>query len=162
MIGQPPRYALTTPVFRFRALAALSARAPLGGDRETVLACLQLGRLCAGLMPPYNMSRELTVERIEQTKQWVSALAVPTGVRAVTFGIFGALNGFDRSRAALSLADLVKAAAGQLDEGSRAELETLRQELAASTVAHSRHTTSQPNPPQSATHPRPNPHPYQA
>jgi len=160
VIGQPPRYALTTPVFRFRALAALSARAPLGGDRETVLACLQLGRLCAGLLPPYNMSRELTVERIEQTKQWVSALAVPTGVRAVTFGIFGALNGFDRSRAALSLADLVKAAAGQLDEASRAELETLRQELAASTVAHARHTTALQNPPASQSNPNPNPYPY--
>ena len=160
MIGQPPRYALTTPVFRFRALAALSARAPLGGDRETVLACLQLGRLCAGLMPPYNMSRELTVERIEQTRQWVSALAVPTGVRAVTFGIFGALTGFDRSRAALSLADLVKAAAGQLDEASRTELETLRQELAVSMVAHARHTTALQNPPVSLANPNPNPYPY--
>jgi hypothetical protein len=100
------------------------------------------------------MSRELTVERIEQTRQWVSALAVPTGVRAVAFGIFGALNGFDRSRAAISLADLVKAASGQLDEASRSELETLRQELAASTVVHSRHTTQQQNP--SQTHP---PHP---
>ena len=111
-------------------------------------------------MPPYNMSRDLTVARIEQTKQWVSALAVPTGVRAVTFGIFGALNGFDRSRAALSLADLVKAAAGQLDEASRAELETLRQELAASTVAHSRHTTALLNPPVTQANKNPNPYPY--
>ncbi len=160
MIGQLPRYTLTTPVFRFRALAALSARAPLGGDRETVLACLQLGRLCAGLLPPYSMSRELTVERIEQTKQWVSALAVPTGVRALTIGIIGALNAVDRSRAALSLADLMKAAAGQLDEASRLELETLRQELTASTVAHSRHTTALQNPPVTQSNPRPNPYPY--
>lgn len=159
MIGQPPRFTLATPVFRFRALAALTARASLGGDRETVLACLQLGRLCAGLLPPYTMSRELTVERIEHTRQWVSALAVPTGIRAVAFSIFGALNGFDRSRAALALADLVKAAYGQLDEASRFELDTLRQELTASTVAHSRHTTAQQNPttPQSPHHP----HPYQ-
>ncbi len=149
MLGQPPRFTLATPAFRFRALAALTARASLGGDRETVLACLQLGRLCAGLLPPYALSRELTVERIEHTKQWVSALAVPTGIRAVAFSIFGALNGFDRSRAALALADLVKAASGQLDEAARSELEALRQELAASTVVHSRHTTLQqhnPNP----------------
>lgn len=159
MIGQPPRFTLATPVFRFRALAALTARASLGGDRETVLACLQLGRLCAGLLPPYSMSRELTVERIEQTRQWVSALAVPTGIRAVAFSIFGALNGFDRSRAALALADLVKAAYAQLDEASRFELETMRQELISSTVAHARHTTAQqsPTPSQSSPHP----HPYQ-
>lgn len=159
MIGQPPRFTLATPVFRFRALAALTARASLGGDRETVLACLQLGRLCAGLLPPYTMSRELTVERIEHTRQWVSALAVPTGIRAVAFSIFGALNGFDRSRAALALADLVKAAYGQLDEASRFELDTLRQELTASTVAHSRHTTAQQNPTTSQS--PPHPHPYQ-
>ena len=158
MIGQPPRFTLTTPVFRFRALAALTARAPLGGDRETVLACLQLGRLCAGLLPPYTISRELTVERIEQTRQWVSALAMPTGIRAVAFSIFGALNGFDRSRAGLALADLVKAASGQLDEGSRSELETLRNELTASTVAHSRHTTAQQPPVPVQPFPRPNPY----
>jgi len=160
VIGQPPRFTLTTPVFRFRALAALTARSSLGGDRETVLACLQLGRLCAGLLPPYTISRELTVERIEQTRQWVSALAVPTGIRAVAFSIFGALNGFDRSRAGLALADLVKAASGQLDEASRSELETLRQELTASTVAHSRHTTAQQNP--VPAQPLPRPHPFQS
>jgi len=159
VIGQPPRFTLATPVFRFRALAALTARTSLGGDRETVLACMQLGRLCAGLLPPYTMSRELTVERIEQTRQWVSALAVPTGIRAVAFSIFGALNGFDRSRAALALADLVKAAYGQLDEGSRFELDTLKQELTASTVAHARHTTAQQNP--TASQSSPHPHPYQ-
>jgi hypothetical protein len=105
------------------------------------------------------MSRELTVERIEQTRQWVSALAVPTGIRAVAFSIFGALNGFDRSRAALALADLVKAGAGQLDEASRFELETVRQELISSTVAHARHTTAQQNPTPSQSSPYP--HPYQ-
>jgi hypothetical protein len=159
VIGQPPRFTLATPVFRFRSLAALTARSPLGGDRETVLACLQLGRLCAGLLPPYAMSREITVERIEYTRQWVSALAMPTGIRAVAFSIFGALNGFDRSRAALALADLVKAAYGQLDEVSRLELDTLRHELIASTVAHSRHTTAQQSPAPSPS--LPYPHPYQ-
>jgi hypothetical protein len=158
VIGQPPRFTLTTPVFRFRALAALTARSSLGGDRETILACLQLGRLCAGLLPPYALSRELTVDRIEQTRQWVSALAVPTGIRAVAFSIFGALNGFDRSRAALALADLVKAAYGQLDEASRLELDALRQEMISSTVAHTRHTTAQHNPTPSQT--LPHPHPY--
>ena len=65
MIGQPPRYTLATPVFRFRSLAALSGRAALGGDRETLLACLQLGRLCAGIVPPYELTRDVTLERTE-------------------------------------------------------------------------------------------------
>ena len=144
MIGQTPRYTLATPAFRFRALTALSGRASLGGDRETLLAALQLARLCAGILPPYEMSREVTLERIEHTKQWLSALAVPSGVRSTAFGIFGALNGFDQARCAMAFVDLVKAASGQLDETARAELNALIQELSASpTAGHVRHTVTQ-------------------
>ena len=131
MLGQLPRFALAIPVFRFRALTALSGRASLGGDRETLLACLQLGRLCAGILPPYELSRELNQERIDNSKQWLSALAVPSGVRSTAFGIFGALTGHDRARCALAFEDLVKAAAGQLDEASRLELNGLIHELAS-------------------------------
>jgi hypothetical protein len=129
VLGQLPRFALATPVFRFRALTALSGRASLGGDRETLVACLQIGRLCAGILPPYEMSREVTLERTENTKQWLSSLAVPTGIRSMAFGIFGALNGLDRARLPEAFTDLVKAASGQLDEASRAELMALIQEL---------------------------------
>jgi hypothetical protein len=147
VIGQSPRYALATPVFRFRALAALSGRASLGGDRETLLACLQLARLCAGILPPYEMSREVTLERTENTRQWLSALAVPSGIRSTAFGIFGALTGFDRARLADAFLDLVKAASGQLDEASRAELNALLHELSASqTAGHVRHTVTQSQP----------------
>ena len=131
MLGQLPRFALATPVFRFRSLAAAAGRAALGGDRETLLACLQLGRLCAGMLPPYGLSREITLERTENTKQWLSSLAVPSGIRSTAFGIFGGLTGFDGSRLALAFEDLVKAAFAQLDEASRAELNALIQELAA-------------------------------
>jgi len=131
VLGQLPRFALATPVFRFRALTALSGRASLGGDRETLLACLQLGRLCAGILPPYELSRQITMERTEHTRQWLSSIAVPSGIRSTAFGIFGGLTGHDRARLALAFEDLVKAAAGQLDEASRVELNALIHELAA-------------------------------
>ena len=131
MLGQLPRFALATPVFRFRALTALSGRASLGGDRETLLACLQLGRLCAGVLPPYELSRQITMERTEHTRQWLSSIAVPSGIRSTAFGIFGGLTGHDRARLALAFEDLVKAAVGQLDEASRVELNALIHELAA-------------------------------
>lgn len=90
------------------------------------------------------MSRELVVERTENTKQWLSSLAVPSGIRSTAFGIFGALNGFDRARCAIAFIDLVKAASAQLDEAARAELNALVQELSASpTSAHVRHTVTQ-------------------
>jgi hypothetical protein len=132
MLGQLPRFALTVPAFRFRAVATLSGRATLGGDRETVLACLQLGRLCAGLLTPYEMNREQLHERTENTKQWLSSLTVPAGIRSSASGIFAALNGFDRPRCAEAFTDLVKAASGQLDEASRSELNALIQELSPS------------------------------
>jgi hypothetical protein len=141
VLGQLPRFALATPVFRFRALTALSGRASLGGDRETLVACLQIGRLCAGILPPYEMSREITLERTENTKQWLASLAVPSGVRSTAFGIFGALNGLDRARCAIAFEDLVKAAFAQLDEASRAELNALVHELASSPSAGTRIAT---------------------
>jgi len=124
-------------MFRFRSLTAAAGRAALGGDRETLIACLQLGRLCAGILPPYELSREVTLERTENTKQWLASIAVPSGIRSTAFGIFGGLTGHDRARCALAFEDLVKAAFAQLDEPSRAELNALIHELAVSpTVGH--------------------------
>jgi hypothetical protein len=148
VIGQLPRFALTPPVFRFRALAALAGRASLGGDRETLIACLQLGRLCAGLLPPYRLSPELVAERTEHTRQWLASVAVPSGIRSTAFGVFGGLTGHDRSRLSLAFEDLVKAAAGQLDEVSRVELNALVRELAGplqTTRPHYSVTTFQPS-----------------
>jgi hypothetical protein len=134
-------------MFRFRALTALSSRASLGGDRETLVACIQLGRLCAGVLPPYEMPREMMIERTENTKQWLASLAVPSGIRSTAFGIFGALSGLDRARCAIAFTDLVKAATAQLDEAARAELNALIQELsAAPTSGHVRHTVTQIQP----------------
>src|ERR1700741_5365500 len=109
MLGQLPGFALPTPVFRFRSLTAAAGRAALGGDRETLIACLQLGRLCAGILPPYELARDLTLERTENTKQWLSSLAMPSGIRSTAFGILGGVTGHDRARLALAFEDLVKA-----------------------------------------------------
>jgi hypothetical protein len=77
------------------------------------------------------MTRELVLERTENTKQWLSSLAVPSGVRSTAFGIFGALSGLDRARCAIAFTDLVKAASAQLDEASTAELNALLKELSS-------------------------------
>ena len=84
------------------------------------------------------MSRDVVVERTENTKQWLSSLAIPSGIRSTAFGIFGAINGFDRARCAIAFLDLVKAASAQLDEASRAELNALTHELDSSTSVETR------------------------
>ena len=72
------------------------------------------------------------MERTENTKQWLSSLAVPSGIRSTAFGILRGVTGHDRARLALAFEDLVKAAFAQLDEASRAELNGLINELASS------------------------------
>jgi hypothetical protein len=116
----------------------------LGGDRETLLACLQLGRLCTGLLPPFELSRELTLERTENTKQWLSSLAIPSGVRSTAFGVIGGLTGHDRARLAEAFEDLVKAAPAHLDEAARVELTHLIQELAGASQATTPHAHPRP------------------
>jgi hypothetical protein len=86
------------------------------------------------------------LERTENTKQWLSSLAIPSGIRSTAFGIFGALSGLDRARCAIAFTDLVKAASAQLDEASRGELAVLLQELSASPPTQARHTTTQSQP----------------
>jgi len=86
------------------------------------------------------------MERTENTKQWLSSLAIPSGIRSTAFGIFGALSGLDRARCAIAFTDLVKAASAQLDEASRAELNTLLLELSASPAPPARHLTTQTPP----------------
>lgn len=106
----------------------------MGGDRETLLTCLQLGRLCAGILKPYDIPRDILLERIENTRQWLSSLAVPSGIRSTAFGIIGALSGYDKARCAEAFEDLVQAASAQLDEASRAELNAVRNELTGSST----------------------------
>jgi hypothetical protein len=86
------------------------------------------------------------LERTENTKQWLSSLAIPSGIRSTAFGIFGALSGLDRARCAIALTDLVKAASAQLDEASRGELAVLLQELSASPTTQARRTMTQSQP----------------
>lgn len=130
-MGHPIRYALIRPEFRFKAVLALAGRAPMGGEREIALACLQVARLCAGLLPPYVLPIDVMALRAEHTRQWLSVLAIPQGMRTVAARILEALAGFDRARVAEGLADLVITAAVQLDVASRSELDGLIHELSA-------------------------------
>jgi len=96
------------------------------------------------MLPPYEISREQLVERIENTRQWLSSLTFPSGVRSAGASVLVAVSGSDRARCAGALNDLVKAASGQLDEASRAELNALAQELSPSPAAgQARHGVTQ-------------------
>lgn len=128
-----PPFAVPPLRFPFRALAARAARAPLGGERETVLAALMIARLARDAIGEKALSAESRAERAASAKSWLASLAVPARVRPV---MVRALEATARSpeEVAAVLADVIRAAGNALDAASREELRA----VAASLVVPSR------------------------
>ena len=76
MLGVPP-YSLIAPAFAFRSLAALAARAALGGPRETALATLIAARLAAGAAPPLSLAQSLRTARADAARVWLTLRRTP-------------------------------------------------------------------------------------
>src|SRR3954467_15528570 len=78
-----PPYALASPVFRFRHLATLAGRAPIGGAREVALACFVAARLVADCCDPsLGLEDEARAARCAGAKAWLGTIAIPAPVRA--------------------------------------------------------------------------------
>lgn len=122
-----PPYALTVPAFRFRHLANLAGRAPIGGAREVALACFVTARLAA------DCATDATLDdgdagrhaRSAGARAWLATLALPAAVKLPATHC--AERSADGSAADVGreLSLLASAAAGYLDAPSRGELETL-------------------------------------
>jgi hypothetical protein len=124
VLAQPP-YALAPVVFRFRALAALAGRLPLGGERELAMTLLLGARLADGCLPHPVMSRELRKARGAGTRHWIGTLAIPAAVRAAAYQVADATGGESKEGVATALERLTGMAAAVLDAPSRAELKQL-------------------------------------
>ena len=129
MIGQPPPFALGTPVFRFKALASHSGRASLGGDREIGLACFAVARLAAGLLPPYLLAPGDLTARIAATRQWLSSLTLSNSARSAAVAVIDAVASGNRRSVVPALSSLIEASVRQLDQASVAELHELMGEM---------------------------------
>ena len=126
-----PPYALPAPVFRFRNLATLAGRAPIGGAREVALACFVAARLVNDCCDPLlALDEEARVARCVGAKGWLGTIAIPTPVRAPVAKLADAsANGHPESMAPL-VAALAKAADAFLDAAARSELDALATQLA--------------------------------
>ncbi|CAN5172474.1 hypothetical protein BH09GEM1_BH09GEM1_38100 [soil metagenome] len=124
-----PPFALAPPVFRFRHLAALAGRAPIGGAREVALACFVVARLAAERVGAGHDDQQPRTARSLAAKAWLGTLALPNPVRGSATRC--AELGADGDRAALirELQGLVVAASGYLDGHSRTELDALARSL---------------------------------
>ena len=117
-----PPYALASPRFRFRALAALVGRSPLGGEREVALATLLAARLAVGALPPAPLPQQVRIVRANGARAWFAALAVPPSLRQSLTRLLDATTSVDRDGLEAALRALVDVSAPHLDAPALAEL----------------------------------------
>ena len=124
-----PPYALAPTTFRFRALAALAGRAPLGGGRETALASFVVARLAVGCLPESALPLEDRTVRAAAARTWLASLALPVPVRAPLVKVIESTRHDSRSAVAAAIVTVTDVAASYLDGPALAELRALAVEL---------------------------------
>jgi hypothetical protein len=119
-------YALATPSFPFRHLAALAGRAPIGGAREVALGCFMAARLAAERGPAgLALSDEARASRAASAKSWLGTLTLPASVRGPIAKCIESSAKGSTAAVARDLVALSAACADYLDGASRAELDAL-------------------------------------
>ena len=119
-------YALVTPSFPFRHLAALAGRAPIGGAREVALGCFVAARLAVEhVASATELTDEARQARATAARSWLGTLTLPAAVRTplircIESSAEGAVAAIAREVVAMR-----SACAGYLDAASRAELDAL-------------------------------------
>jgi hypothetical protein len=127
-LASPP-YALAPVQFQFADLATLAARAPVGGEREAVLACITLARLAEALLPPVELSLELRRERAEAARIWLLSLPLEPALRTLLLRAINSSASATRHEMAAEV-DLVRERLEQItDARSTGELQRLAAEL---------------------------------
>jgi hypothetical protein len=128
-IPTPPPYALSTPLFRFRALASLAGRAALGGPREVALATYLVARLVDDCLPEKELPAAARAERSASARGWLANVALPAGARTALMRVADATGG-NASDITGALTSLLNGIDGYLDPPSRIELARLERALA--------------------------------
>ena len=125
-----PPYALSAPVFRFRHLAALAGRAPIGGAREVALACFVAARLVSDCCDPaLELDEPALAARCAGAKGWLGTIAIPSPVRTPVAKLAEASATANPAVMAPLVSSLAKAAEAFLDAASRSELDVLAARL---------------------------------
>lgn len=122
-------FALAAPSFRFRHLAHLAGRAPIGGAREVALACFVAARLAHECTRDLNEDQEARAARCAGAKAWLGTLALPVAVRTPFIRCADLSVDGPPAPVAKEVAALAIAAATYLDPQSRVELDALTASL---------------------------------
>jgi hypothetical protein len=131
VLSQPP-YALAPVVFRFRALATLAGRLPLGGERELAMALLMGARVADGCTTREALPSEQRKARGQGARHWMGTLTLSATARTAAQQVADAAGGESREGVAAALDRLIVIAGAVLDPPSRSELKQLLALLRAS------------------------------
>ena len=130
-LSVPPPYGLSTPVFRFRALAMLAGRSPLGGAREVALATYLVARLVDDCLPEKELPIGARAERSTGARGWLANVALPTAVRASLTKVIDSTSAQGNySEIGVALTNMIAVIDSYLDASSRLELARLEREFA--------------------------------
>jgi hypothetical protein len=125
-----PPYALAPTSFRFPSLASLAGRAPLGGQREVVLAAYVVARLAHDTLATRGVSAETRADRATHARTWLATLALPAPARSALQRSIEA-SAVGQAEAAEATEAVIKAIDSFLDSRSRLELAQLVAVLSA-------------------------------
>jgi hypothetical protein len=100
----------------------LAGRAPIGGEREMVLAALVAARLASGILKPNSLSAAARQSRAAGARVWFSTLTLPSATRAPLAKLVEATEGENSATVAETLSAFVGLAWPQLDIAARGEI----------------------------------------
>ena len=124
-----PTYTLDAPAFRFRSLAALAGRAPMGGPREVALACFMAARLAAGAAGANPLPQPVRQGRATGARAWFASIALPANTRVPFTRLAEATANAAPPAIADALAHVIAVTAQHLDAAAHSEIERLIAEL---------------------------------
>jgi hypothetical protein len=117
------------------ALLAAAARAPIGGERETLLGVLMAARLAAGLCPDQALPASTRGARAEAARHWLSSVTLPAKTRTAVLRCIASSEGEQPHRAAESLVALLELVPTPLERTARRQVSRLLEALQGAPIA---------------------------
>lgn len=135
LVMRPPRhpFALDTPAFSFKALAALAGRAPIGSGRDIAIVAFTTARM-ADEVRPDGLALDERQARAAAARKWITTLSLAEPVRRAFLELIVATEQGGPATAA-ALRRVIEVTGPQLDPGGRTELERLAKDVEAQAVA---------------------------
>lgn len=130
-----PTFSPTRAGFTCPALLAAAARAPIGGERETLLGVLMAARLAAGLCPDQGLLAGTRGARAEAARGWLTSVTLAAKIRTAVLRCIASSEGEHPQGAAESLLALLELLPTPLDRSTRRELHRLLEALRGAPVA---------------------------